>query len=96
MTIYTKENVARYLGTGQIIRRRDLSVRVAHTATGRTQQASRQTTDPEAIAETKRRFDICKTCEHSRDNAFACNLYHGCCFGKYRAKAGNPCPRGKW
>ncbi len=96
MTQHTKENFARYLGTGQIIRRRNLSVRVAHTATNRTQQVSRQTTDPKVVAETKRRFDICKSCEHSRDNAFECDLHPGCCFGKFRSNPESQCPLGKW
>ena len=94
MTLHTKENFARYFGPGQIIRRSDLTVRVAHTATGRAHQASRRTTDP--TAESKRRFDICKTCEHSRDDAFACALHHGCCFGKFRSKATSRCTDGKW
>ena len=105
MTRHTKENFARYLGTGKIIRRRDLNVRVGHTATGRTRQASvgqtaygqtRQVADSAALAESKRRFEICKTCEHSRDNGFVCDLYHGCCFGKYRAILQNHCRAGKW
>jgi len=96
MTIHTKENFARYLGPGKIIRSRDLSVRVAHTATGHTRQLSRQTAYPAAIAESKRRFEICKSCEHSRDNGFACILYHGCCFGKFRSNTNNRCPDGHW
>lgn len=95
MTQHTKENFACYLGTGQIIRRRDLSVHVAHTATGRARQAS-QTADPAATAESKRRFAICKACEHSRDNGFRCILYKGCCFGKFRSVVANQCPDGKW
>ena len=106
MTRHTKENFARYLGPGQIIRRRELSVHVAHTASGRTHQAFRQTINPAAppslklrraaLAETKRRFEICKSCEHSRDNAFACALYHGCCFGKFRSNTNNRCLDGHW
>lgn len=106
MTLHTKENFARYLGPGKIIRRRDLTVRVAHTATGRARKSSQQTTNPAAlpslklrrasIAESKRRFDICRTCEHSRDNAFACNLYPGCCFGKFRSNTNNRCLDGHW
>ncbi|MCK4625177.1 MAG: hypothetical protein KAV00_07700 [Phycisphaerae bacterium] len=104
MTRHTKENFARYLGHGQIIRRRDLSVCVANTAADRTHQASRQTPDPEAIAESgstrlteiKRRFAICKACEHSRDDGFACDLYHDCCFGKFRSTLKNRCPDGHW
>lgn len=73
-------------------------------ARGQTRQASRQTTDPVTIAESgsarlieiKRRFEICKTCNHSRDNGFACNLYPDCCFGKYRAILQNHCRAEKW
>ena len=108
MTRHTKENFARYLGTGQIIRRRDLSVHVAHAATGRARQASvgqaardqsRQLSahpDLATTEEAKRRFEICKTCEHSRDNGFACDLYHGCCFGKFRSNTNNRCLDGHW
>jgi hypothetical protein len=46
--------------------------------------------------EAKRRFTICRACEHSRDDAFACNLHHGCCFGKFRSVEENHCPDGKW
>ena len=46
--------------------------------------------------EAKRRFAICRACEHSRDDAFACALHPGCCFGKYRTVTANHCPQGHW
>lgn len=64
-------------------------------ATDHSRQASQRTTYPEAIVESKRLFEICKACEHGRDNAFACNLYHGCCFGKFRSNPASQCPIGK-
>ena len=47
------------------------------------------------VAEAKRCFAICRTCEHSRDDGFACDLYHGC-FGKYRSDQASQCPIAKW
>ena len=52
--------------------------------------------DPAIEAEVKRRFAICKTCEHSRDDGFACNLHTGCCFGRWRSNPENHCPDGQW
>lgn len=39
----------------------------------------------------KKRFEICKGCEHSRDDGFACNLHKSCCFGRYRSNPANEC-----
>ena len=36
---------------------------------------------------TKRRFAICKACEHSREGSFKCELRKGCCFGRFRPLA---------
>ena len=47
-------------------------------------------------AEAKRRFAICQACEHSRNNAFACALHLGCCFGKHRSKPSARCPDRRW
>ncbi len=44
----------------------------------------------------KRRFEICKACELSQDDGFACKLYEGCCFGRWRSEPDNKCPAGKW
>ena len=71
------------------IRRRDMNVRVANS--GKVGTAT-----PAGIAEAKRRFAICQTCENSRDKAFACVLYEGCCFGRYRASPDSHCPQLKW
>lgn len=40
----------------------------------------------------KKRFEICKGCDNSRDNGFACKLHKSCCFGRYRANPANKCP----
>lgn len=48
--------------------------------------------EPSAKDRAARRFAICKTCEHSRDDAFACALYHACCFGRWRARPESQCP----
>ena len=42
------------------------------------------------------RFYECKRCAKSRNQAFACELYSGCCFGAWRANPTNKCPIGKW
>ncbi len=52
--------------------------------------------DPAMEAEAKRRFSICRTCEHSCDDAFACVLHTGCCFGRWRSNPENHCPDGQW
>jgi len=44
----------------------------------------------------KKRFDICKTCDNASETGFKCSLYKGCCFGKWRTIATNQCPLGKW
>ena len=48
------------------------------------------------LAEIKRRFAICKTCEHARDDGFACALHTGCCFGRFRSDLASACPAGRW
>ncbi len=48
------------------------------------------------LTEIKRRFTICKTCQHSRDAGFACALYKGCCFGRWRSKPANRCLDNRW
>jgi len=48
------------------------------------------------LAEIKRRFAICKACEHSRDNGFACALHTGCCFGRFRSDLASLCPADRW
>jgi hypothetical protein len=53
-------------------------------------------TDDISAEEAKRRFIICRTCEHSRDDAFACALHPGCCFGRFRTDLANDCPARKW
>lgn len=47
-------------------------------------------------AEAKRRFTICMTCEHSRDDGFACEFHTGCCFGRWRSNPESHCPDGQW
>lgn len=46
--------------------------------------------------EVQRRFEICKTCEHSDNEGFKCKLHSGCCFGRWRANINNHCIEGKW
>lgn len=40
----------------------------------------------------KKRFEICKTCEESPEKGYRCKLYKGCCFWKWRAKPESKCP----
>jgi len=40
----------------------------------------------------KQRFEICKTCDQVKDQAFACRLYKGCCFGQWRTQPTSQCP----
>ena len=77
----------------RIVRRREMAVRVVRTAVRRRQQPA---VDPEAVAEAKRRFAVCKGCEHSLDEGFGCELYEGCCFGRWRAQIHNRCPARRW
>jgi len=44
----------------------------------------------------KQRFEICKTCDQSRERGFKCGLHKGCCFGRWRGARKNKCPNGKW
>jgi hypothetical protein len=46
---------------------------------------------PDTVAEIKRRFTLCKACEHSRDDGFACAQLRGCCFGRRRSNPANRC-----
>jgi hypothetical protein len=41
-------------------------------------------------------FAIFCACEHSRNDAFACDLHPACCFGRFRSVSGNRCPAGQW
>ena len=34
--------------------------------------------------------------EHSLDEGFGCELYEGCCFGRWRAMPQSHCPDGRW
>lgn len=52
--------------------------------------------DPAVAAEARRRYSICRTCEHARDSAHACALRRGCCFGRWRARPDSHCPAGRW
>lgn len=52
--------------------------------------------DPAVAAETKRRFEICKTCPESLEDAGKCKHYGGCCFGHWRGIQANHCAEGKW
>ena len=81
------------------LRRQNLAVRPirsANASRSASPDRAAQAPDPAPVAEAKRRFAICQTCEHSRDNAFACALYSGCCFGRYRSDPSNACPARKW
>ncbi len=46
-------------------------------------------TDPDVDGETAFEWD-------PDANGFACNLYGGCCFGRYRSNPNSYCPVGKW
>jgi hypothetical protein len=45
-----------------------------------------------ANPEAQRRFEICKTCEHSENDGFKCRLRAGCCFGRWRSDPASACP----
>lgn len=49
-----------------------------------------------SVEEVQRRFEICKTCDQSKDSGFSCDLHKACCFGRWRANPNNQCPIGKW
>lgn len=51
---------------------------------------------PPVAVESRRRFEVCKACDHARNAAFDCALHKGCCFGRWRSNAANKCPKGKW
>ena len=42
------------------------------------------------------RFAVCKSCSHSKDNAFGCEFHKGCCFGQWRSNPVNKCLLGLW
>lgn len=90
----TKESFARQ-SPGCLIRDRATMAVTVATRTGDTKAAT-PASDPVAIAEAQRRFAICKACEHSSDDGFACDLYHDCCFGRFRSGLDNHCPQQKW
>jgi hypothetical protein len=56
---------------------------------------AREAADPARVAEAKRRFEICKTCDRST-SFHSCTLYQGCCFGRYRTEPQSRCPLDKW
>lgn len=39
----------------------------------------------------KRRFEICKSCEYSIENGHKCALHRGCCFGSWRGRPESKC-----
>jgi hypothetical protein len=89
----SRETFGRQHSGGMTRDRRSMAV-VNLARTGSTPTAS--VPDPAAVAEAQRRFAICKTCEHSRDDGFACDLYHDCCFGRFRSAVLNHCSSKKW
>lgn len=89
-----KANFARHRPGGITRDRASMSVRVAIRADG--SRPAAPTPDPAAIAESQRRFAICKACDHSRDDGFTCDLYHDCCFGRFRSAPANHCPQELW
>ncbi len=46
--------------------------------------------------EAKRRFEICKECEDSREDGSKCVHRKRCCFGSWRSRLNNHCITGKW
>ena len=78
------------------MRRAELAAHTAEAPGSETPASRRQQPDPVAIAETERRFGICKACAHLRDDGCACALYDGCCFGRFRANPMSRCPARKW
>jgi anaerobic ribonucleoside-triphosphate reductase activating protein len=66
-------------------------------ASGRTGCSHPVSQEPNpVVAEAKRRFAICKACEHSLDDGFACRLCTCCCLGKFCVASENHCPAEKW
>lgn len=53
--------------------------------------APQQPIDEKLVEEVKRRWAICKACEHSENDGDRCRKYTSCCFGKYRGAAGSVC-----
>jgi len=46
----------------------------------------------------KHRRTICQACDQAKDQAFACRLFEGCCFGQWRTQPTSQCPASpsKW
>jgi len=46
----------------------------------------------------KQRYEVCKACDQAKEQAFACSLYTGCCFGQWRTQPTSQCPASppKW
>jgi len=85
------------------LKRSDLAPRAARRSSRRSNNSppdpaspGSAVASPATVAEAQRRFAICKTCPHSCDDGFACELYDGCCFGRFRSAAANHCPFGLW
>jgi len=76
------------------LKRSDLAPRAARRSSRRSKTIN--SPDPAIIAEVQRRFAICKVCNHASDDGFACKLYTGCCFGRFRAVSSNHCPDKRW
>jgi len=91
---HSKDAFARLPADFRTIDRRLLNVRVAVRADGT--RSGVHTPDPAAVTEAHRRFAICKACEHSRDDGFACDLYASCCLGRFRSSLASHCPADHW
>jgi hypothetical protein len=52
----------------------------------------RSTAPPDTSAISLVRYEICQTCPNTADASFACRLYKGCCFARWRAQPTSQCP----
>ena len=96
MSWHTRENFGRLRPEVATVRRAELAAHAAKVAGSQATAPRRQQPDPAAVAEIQRRFEICKACEHLRDDGFACALHSACCFGRFRSDLANRCPAGRW
>jgi len=53
-------------------------------------------TPKENVEQIKKRFIVCKQCEHSLEDGFACALYNKGKFTEYRKGINNTCPDNQW
>jgi hypothetical protein len=49
-----------------------------------------------SIKQIKHRYKICKACPDTLDAGHACKHHAACCFGVWRTKPENDCPKNRW